>query len=109
MSFWTSLESELTAAIKSLGPQITAAANYFKPMVQASAQELAQVALQAVLAQAPAVISGQQKLSNATSQVLTTLGTAGKTVAVADATAAIQAAYNAVSAAAHPVAGQTVN
>lgn len=104
MSFWSDLEVELAVGVKSLEAELSKVVTYFKPIVLASAQDLAQVAIQAVLAEAPKVISGTEKLSSATSTVLTTLGAAGKTVGITDAMAAVQAAYNAVSAAVHPTA-----
>lgn len=102
MSFFSDLEAELAAGVKALGAEIVKVATYFKPVIVASAQELGQIALQAVLTEAPKVLAGSEKLSNATSSVLTTLGAAGKTVAISDAQAAIQAAYNAIASAAHP-------
>lgn len=101
-AFFTELEAELAAGVKAIAVQITAAAHFFKPILAATAAELAQVALQAVLQQAPLVLSGQQKFSAASSTVLTKLGAAGKQAAIADVQVAVQAAYNAIAAAAHP-------
>lgn len=104
MSFWSNVEAALAVAVKAVGAEIVTVATYFKPIVIAGAEELAEAALQAVLAEAPKVISGAEKLSSATSTVLTTLGAQGKSIAVSDASAAVQAAYNAIAAAAHPTA-----
>lgn len=103
-SFMSQLEAELAAGAKALETDIAGAAQFFGPVVTASAADLAQAALTAVLQQAPALISGQQKFSAATSAVVTSLGTAGKAVALADAQVAVQAAYNAISSIAHPAA-----
>lgn len=102
MSFWTDFSSALSKAVVVAKADIEAVAQYFKPMLITSAEELGEIALQAVLAEAPKVISGAEKLSNATSTVLTDLGAAGKKVAISDATTAVQAAYTEVSNSLHP-------
>ena len=102
MSFFTDLETALAKEVKVIEADVKAVDQYFGPVLLASAQELAQAALQAVLAQAPLLIAGKEKLSAATSSVLTTLGADGKQVAISDAEAAVQAAYNTVSQVVHP-------
>ena len=97
MSFWTDLENAFKSEVTKLGPVLTNVGHFFKPLIIASAEEVAQIALQAVLTQAPLVISGQEKFNAATANVVSTLGQAGKTQGIALITAAVQGAYNAVS------------
>lgn len=102
MTSWAQLEAFLKAEAAKVGPAINAIAKFFKPMVEAGLEEIATAALNAVMAQAPAVISGQQKFSNAVSDVVTTLGQTGKTVATSIAQVAVQQAYNTLSAQINP-------
>ena len=97
-SFWSSIGAALSSVFATAVTDVKAIAAYFKPMVQASAQEIATLAMQSVLAEAPKVLAGTEKFSNAVSTVITTLGTQGKAIALSDASAAVQAAYNYVSA-----------
>ena len=99
MSFFTDLENALKAEVEKIKPTLESIYQFFKPLVVAGAEEVAQAALGAVLKQAPLVISGEEKLNAATASVISTLGSTGKTVAADIATAAVQAAYSAVSAA----------
>ena len=94
MSFWTNFEIELTKVVAAAKVEIAAAAAYFAPKLEAGAEEVASAALAAVLTQAPLVISGSEKLSAATSSVVSTIASTGKTVAVNIAETAVQAAVN---------------
>lgn len=72
--------------------------NFFKPIAVASAKELAQVALTAVVAEVPKVISGQEKFNSAINNVKGTLIASGKTAAEALIQVAVQAAYEGLKA-----------
>lgn len=77
-------------------------ADKIKPMIKATEEEIATVALNAVAAEAPKVLSGQEKLSNATSNVITTLASQGKSIGATAAQAAVQVSYNFLSNLLHP-------
>lgn len=94
MSFWTDFDAALNKAVALAKAELVAVAHYFAPKLEAGAEEVATVALQAVLAQAPALISGSEKLSAATSAVVSAIAASGKTVAVNIAETAVQAAVN---------------
>lgn len=97
MSFWSDFSTALEKAITAAGAQVKAAEQYFGPKILAGAEEVATIALNAALAQAPAVLSGSEKLSAATSSVVSTLAASGKSVAVNIAETAVQAAVNRLS------------
>lgn len=70
--------------------------NFFKPalpVVEATAKELAKIALAAVAAEAPKVITGQEKFNSALNTVTKTLSASGKSAAVSLIAVAIEAAY----------------
>jgi len=98
MSFWTSFENYLNKAIKDAEAQILVIAHAIKPLVIASAEEVGQVALASVIAQAASVASGKEKLSAATANVLAAVSASGKSVLASTAEAAVQTAYNMISA-----------
>ena len=102
MTSLAQLEAWLKSEAAKIGPAINAAAAFFKPMVIAAAEEVATAALNAVMAQAPKVISGEEKFNAAVSDVVTSLGTVGKSVGSALASTAVQSAYNVISAILHP-------
>lgn len=97
MSFWTDFEKYVHTAVQSVSAEILLIAHKIKPLVVASADELAHLAVKAVIAEAPKVISGQEKLASAVSNLVTTLAKAGKSVAATTAEAAIQVAYNEIA------------
>jgi hypothetical protein len=105
MTSLAQLEAFLKSEAAKIGPAVNAIAKFFKPMVEAGLEEVATAALNAVMVQAPQVISGQTKFANAVSDVVTTLGTTGKTVATNIAQVAVQQAYNTLSAQIHAGAG----
>lgn len=96
MSFWTDVEAAISAEIKVLEADVTKALPFIKTLAVATATELGQAALQAVVAQAPLVISGAEKLSGAISAVGQNLAATGKAAALSDTEIAVQAAYNAL-------------
>lgn len=94
---FNSIKLRLVLIVASLKKQIKAAASAFLPkaeaLVEVSLEEVLNVAAKAVLAEAPKVISGQEKFQNAVNSVLKSVGTSGKTIAVNTAGAAVQLAY----------------
>lgn len=98
MSFWTDFETAIKAEASKVLAQVEALAVKLKPLAIATAEDVATIALGAVMQQAPLVISGTEKLAAATASVINTLATQGKSVAVANAQAAVQVTYNALSA-----------
>lgn len=102
MSFWTTMESAISAALKAAEAEVAAIATKIKPLIEASAEEVGQVALQSVLSQATSVLSGQEKLSAATSSVVSTLATQGKAVLASTAETAVQTAFNMIAASLTP-------
>ena len=98
MSFWTDFETQIAKDAKAIEAELLTIAQNIKPLIIAGFEELATLALNAVATEAPKVLSGQEKLSNAVSTVVTSLGASGKSVAVSVAEAAVQSAYNTISA-----------
>lgn len=97
MSIFTSVRAKLSAIVDSLAKQIKAVSASFLPkaeaIVEVGVEDVLNVAAQAVLAEAPRLISGQDKFKNAVDSVLKTVGTSGKTIAVNTAGAAVQLAF----------------
>lgn len=93
-SFFSNLGTFLRAEAKKLEGSLGSMWASIKPLVQATEQEVASVAINAVMTQIPLVLNGSVKLSNATASIITSLGTQGKTIAIHFAEAAAQAAYN---------------
>jgi hypothetical protein len=95
-SFFSSLETavvtEAQKVVAALKPVWTAV----EPFVEATAEELAPIAVQAVAGQALATTTGAVKFSAAVSNVVSTLASQGKSVALSNAASAVQAAYNAI-------------
>jgi hypothetical protein len=102
MTSWKQLEAFLKAEAAKIGPAINAIAKAFKPMIEAGLEEIATAALNSVMVQAPKVLAGEEKFSAAVSDVITSLGTSGKSVGTAIAMTAVQQAYNVISALANP-------
>lgn len=97
MSFWTDFEAAVVKEAHVILAQIEAIAAKLKPLAIATAEDVATIALGAVMQQAPLVISGTEKLAAATAAVITTLGSQGKVVAATNAQAAVQIVYNNLS------------
>lgn len=98
MSFWTDLETAVKANLVKVEAELVTIGKAIKPVIVASAEEVGQAALSAVLAQAPLVITGQEKLSAATNSVVASVTANGKSVLASTAETAVQTAYNIVSA-----------
>jgi hypothetical protein len=101
MSFWTDFEHFIKDALDKIGDEVVHLVTLIKPIVVAGAEEVATAALNAVMAEAPKVISGAEKFDSAVSNVVTGLAGRGKAVAATVAAAAVQTAYNELSALLH--------
>jgi hypothetical protein len=100
LSQWFSeLESEAKAKLVALGQEAEAIVEQVGPVVVADVEEaldeLGTLALDAVMAEAPKVISGQEKFGNAVANVVQSVEAQGKPVLVQDAQMAVQGAYHA--------------
>lgn len=102
MSFWTDLEAAIAAELQKIKASVIAAAKDLKPVVVAGAEEVGTAAVQAVMAQAPALLSGQEKLSAAIASVKTTIAATGKSAATSVIEASVQEAYDQAAILAHP-------
>lgn len=102
MSFFSDVGSEIAVAVKALGADVVKFANYLKPLIVADAKSLALAALQAVITQAPLVISGAEKMTAAVASVKTTLASDGKTAELGLISAAVQDAHDQLALAANP-------
>lgn len=97
MSILNSVRSKLSAIVDSLTKQIKAVAASFLPkaeaLIEVGVEDILNIAAKAVLAEAPKVISGQEKFQNAVKTVTSLVASQGKTIAVNTAGAAVQLAY----------------
>lgn len=97
MSIFASVRSKLSAIVDSLSKQIKAVAAAFLPkaeaLVEVGVEDVLNIAAQAVLAEAPKVLSGQDKFQSAVQSVIKTVTSQGKTIAVNTAGAAVQLAF----------------
>ena len=75
----------------------TSIVNFVRPLITTTAKELAQIALNAVVAEVPKVISGQEKFNSAVNNVANTLKNSGKSAATALIEVAVEAAYQGLS------------
>lgn len=98
-NFWQQFEAAVSNGTHALLAQLQALGAKLKPLVEATAEELATVALNAVMAEVPKVLSGQEKLNSATANIVNGLAAQGKTIGAAAAQAAAQTSYNFLSAA----------
>lgn len=103
-SFFSNLGSFLRLEAKKAEQELGKLWAGMKPLVVAGEQELAAVAMNAVMTQIPLVLGGSVKLANATASIVTSLGQQGKTIALHLAEAAAQAAYNEIQSL-RPAAG----
>lgn len=94
MSFWSEVEAAISAEAKIIEADVLKAMPFVKTLAVATAQELGKAALSAVVAAAPLLISGKEKLSTAIASVGQSLATSGKAAALSDIEIAVQAAYN---------------
>jgi|HubBroStandDraft_3_1064219.scaffolds.fasta_scaffold304989_1 hypothetical protein len=110
LSQWFSdLENEAKAKLAELGEKAEEIAEYVGPVVvddiESALEELGTLALDAVVAEAPKLISGQEKFSNAVTDVVQNVEAQGKPVLVQDAQMAVQGAYHAFQIAVSTPAG----
>lgn len=66
------------------------------PSLKVGLTEVVSIATAAVVAEAPKLISGQEKFDSAVKNVVNTVKSQGKVIATATAKVAVQAAYEAV-------------
>ncbi|HEY1806077.1 MAG TPA: hypothetical protein VGG45_16505 [Terracidiphilus sp.] len=109
LSTWfANLEAEAKAAVAKLEGDVAVLAAQIGPVVvsdlEAFLSAVGQIAIGAVLKQAPLVLSGAEKFGAAVVDVVQQVEIQGKAVAVADAQFAVQAAYRAVQTAVAPAA-----
>jgi len=92
--------SALEAWAESVRDKIVAVAEAFLPTLEndleIALEDLAAIAGQAVLAQATAVISGNEKFGAAVTDVIQTVEASGKTVLTQTAQSAVQQAYTVI-------------
>lgn len=93
----TAFVAQVEAFFKNAETKFENFAAEFLPQVgnvlEVALEDLAQVAGAAVLAEAPKLISGQEKFGNAVANVVQTVEAQGKTVAIQTAQTAVQTAY----------------
>jgi len=94
MTFFSNIAAALESEARKVEADLAPLWAKIKPLVQATEQDLASVALNAVIAQIPAVAAGTEKFTAATAQVLTALGNEGKTAGINLIEASVQLAYN---------------
>ena len=97
MSFWTDLETTVETEANKVWGDIVAIEKELAPLAIATAEDIGKAALQAVLGQAPALLSGKEKMAAAVAFVINLLATQGKAAVATLIEAAIQAAYNMIS------------
>lgn len=97
MSILDTFKAKVHAFLDTISHELQDFAQYFLPKVEAivevALEDLAHIASEAVLSQAPKLISGEVKFGNAVSQVIDTVEAQGKTVLQQTAGAAVQLAY----------------
>jgi len=97
MSFLNSIKAKVSAVFNDFVASVRALADSFLPkagkLAEAAIEDVFSIAVQAVLSQAPKVISGQEKFENAVNTVIKSVVAQGKTIAVNTAGAAVQLAY----------------
>jgi hypothetical protein len=96
-SLLDTFKAKVTAFYNTVKTTVVAFAQYFLPaaaeLVEVALEDLATIAGNAVLTEAPKVLSGQEKFANAVANVVAAVEAEGKTVAVNTAKAAVQLAY----------------
>ena len=97
VSFFSDLEASIVAEAKVVEADLVKVEHFFIPLIEAAAAEIGKAALNAVLAAAPLVLTGQQKLSAAVASVQATLLASGKTAALGLIATAVQAAHDYVA------------
>jgi hypothetical protein len=100
--FFANIEAQAAAWVTNefnnvIKPLVAKEAAAFKPLIQATEQEILQYGIPILLSffgAAGASLTGSQKMGSAVSQLVSQLGAAGKSIAVSDAQAALQIAVN---------------
>lgn len=91
---------EAKSKLNEIGAEVKTLAEKIEPVVVADFEEalrdLGKIALDAVIAEAPKVISGQEKFGNAVATVVQKTEAAGKPVLMADAQMAVQGSFHAL-------------
>jgi hypothetical protein len=97
MSFFNSLKAKIASVFNDFVSTVKSLADSFLPkagkLAEAAIEDVFEIAATAVLTQAPKVISGQEKFSNAVDVVVKSVTAQGKTIAINTAQAAVQLAY----------------
>lgn len=97
MSILINFRKALSSFLDGVVADIKRFASAFLPKLgdraEAAIEEIAEVALQAVVEQAQKTIKGEVKFNNAVDTVLKAVTASGKTIAVQTAQAAVQIAY----------------
>lgn len=105
-TIWAEVEADAKAAVLAVEGGVEKLAAEIGPVivaeVEATLKELCQIAIGAVIAEAPKVISGAEKFGNAVATVVQTAEAQGKSVVVANAQMAVQGAFTAIQAAVNP-------
>lgn len=100
-TWFANLEHEAVVEVEKLGQEAVVLAETVWKDVQPVAEDflmaIGQIAIGAVLKQAPLVIAGSEKFGAAVAETIQTVEAQGKAVAVSDAQLAVQAAYHAVT------------
>lgn len=85
------------AYLKTVEAEFVEVADKFLPAIEnvfeVALEDLAEIAVGAVLKQAPLVLDGTEKFGNAVASVVQTVEASGKTVAIQTAQTAVQTAY----------------
>ena len=91
------LEIEAKAKLDALGAEAQHIVEKFGPVVvadiESALEEVGKLALDAVIAEAPKLISGREKFGSAVTNVVQSLEGQGKAIVVQDAQMAVQNAY----------------
>lgn len=99
-SWFANLEAEAKVELEKLGAEAAKVAEevgkVVVPEVEAFLKELGSIALQAVIAEAPKLISGSEKFGSAVTSVVQQVEAQGKAVAIQDAQMAVQGAFRAI-------------
>lgn len=97
MSITTNFQASLKTFFSKANQELSDFAHFFLPKlghaVEVAFEDLAIVAGQSVLEQAPKVLSGDVKFANAVNTVLHAVSASGKKVAIETARAAVQLAF----------------
>lgn len=94
-AFWDALVAKVAAALPGVVSAVESEAGAF-------ISAIAQIALGAVIQQLPLVLSGSEKFGAAVATTIQTVEAQGKTIAVSDAQAAVQTAFDHLTTAITP-------